>query len=366
MTLTTIKDFDLSSGRIVSTGYLQISWIDELLVWNPENFGDISKLSLEHDYNWKPGLAFDKNDDGESLIKSTLFAPTWVSNNGIVVVLSAGSFETVCDLDTTQYPFDSHSCNYRISTNYDITEVVLQASDDKIDLSSFTENGEWYITETECKHEPVTDKAKIVKVSTISNVLQIKRRSGFVMLHVMCPLLFLDILGIAVCLVPPDSGERISFSVTMFLSFVFLSSSIVTELPRNSLKLTSISMDLLMVNIFSTCSVLWSIYIVRLSRQHDHQLPSYLKYITDVVNRIRNKENDHRSLSESEPSIGMEESDFIPSENRTEKENVIDARTRWQNMLKTLDSVYFVINLICYGLVGTAMSAVFIVYAGNH
>lgn len=62
----------------------------------------------------------------------------------------------------------------------------------------------------------------------------------------------------------------------------------------------------------------------------------------------------------------MEESDFISSESRTEEESVIDARTRWQNMLKTLDFVYFVINIICYGLLGTAMTVVFIVYAGNH
>ena len=370
--LIKIKEFDLSSGNMVSTGYLQITWYDELLVWNPTSFGGIKKLNMPNDYNWRPGLAFSRSDEEESLLTSTVFAQTSVSNDGEVVLITGGHFHTICDLDTTQYPFDKHSCNYElISTSYDSEEVILHSPQHKINLDNYIENGEWHLTDTVCTPGGITGttESDSVKIATLNNIIQIRRRPEFVLLHAAGPLFLIDALCIVVCLVPVDSGERISYSVTVFLAFVFLSGSIVAEMPRNSLKLTTLSWELVTVNILTTFNVLWSVYIVRLSRRHGNvtDLPRVFIFVTHVAKRITNglsrriKTNGYRNRRDSNDSSVTGNQPEVIGKNERKEECIYEEEEdiKWHETIKLLDMVYFVINLTCYIIMAFTMTIVF-------
>ena len=157
-----------------------MSWYDELLDWNPASFGGITKLYIPRDYNWRPGLAFTITNEDESLTTSTAFATTWVSNDGKVISVTGGHLQTFCELDTTHYPFDKHSCNYEIvSTIYDSEEVMLHSPLRKINLDQYIENGESSLQDTVCTPGAILDS----KISTLSNIIYIKRRPEFVMMH---------------------------------------------------------------------------------------------------------------------------------------------------------------------------------------
>ena len=373
--LINIKEFDLSSGSLVSTGYLQISWYDELMVWNPATFGGIKKLNIPNDYNWRPGLAFSKSTEQESLTTSTVFATTLVSNNGKVVLVTGGHFQTICELDTTQYPFDKHSCNYEIiSTNYDSEEIMLHSPLRKINLDHYIENGEWYIQDTVSIPGTITDTTISIPISTLSDIIYIKRRPAFVIMHAAGPLFLVDTLCIVVCLVPVDSGERISFSVTVFLSFVFLSGTIVAEMPRNSLKLTTISWELLTVNILSTLNVLWSVYIVRLSRRHGKvsDFPRVFIFITYIIKRLskglsgRNKKLGCRNRKGSKDVTSDDEPEFIGKISRKENYDIEkEEEIEWQETIKALDMAFFVMNLACYIIMILTMTFIFSAYLAD-
>ena len=101
------------------------------------------------------------------------------------------------------------------------------------------------------------------------------------MIHTLSPLFLLEIVNIVTCLVPADSGERVSYSVTVFLAFIFLSDSMLEEIPRDSFRLSTLSVELLIVNIISTIGVLWSVYMVRLSqhKKTNWKIPTFIKWI---------------------------------------------------------------------------------------
>ena len=373
--LISIKEFDLSSGNMVATGYLQISWYDELLVWDPTEFGGIRKLNVPNDYNWRPGLAFSRSSEEDSLLTSTVFAQTWVYCSGHVVLVTGGHFHTICDLDTTQYPFDKHSCNYElISTSYDSEEVILHSPQPKINLDHYIENGEWYLIDTLCIPGSITGTTTCdsVKIATLNNIIQIKRRPEFVLMHAAGPLFFMDALCIVVCLVPIDSGERISYSVTVFLAFIFLSGSIIADMPRNSLKLTTLSWELFSVNLLSTFNVLWSVYVVRLSRRRGKHtdLPRAFRFAVHVVKSISNgmsKRNKalscgDRSESKDTVTVNSDEQEVIRKIDGKNAYIFDDEHFQWQETIKMLDMAYFLVNLACYTFMIVTVTIVFSAY----
>lgn len=340
-------------------------------MWEPHEFGGISQLNIPNEYNWKPGLAFSRSLEEELPTSSAIFGPTWVSNNGKVIMFSAGHFQTVCELDTTHYPFDGHTCNYQIiSTNYDISEVVIHSTEQSINMEEFLEHGEWFVKYSICRNEKMSSKANSFQLSALSNVIRIKRRSAFVFLHALCPLFLLDALCIVVCLVPVDSGERISYSVTVFLSFMFLSGSILMDLPRNSLKIAALSIELCIVNILSTLNVLWSVYIVRLIRRHgdERSLPQFLKCANDLMQKISKPIHKRptmiscKALDEGEDSVSQDDPESVCQKLSKNEQNVGEEniKMKWLETIRTLDLVYFFINLIVYIVMGLVMMGIFV------
>ena len=100
----------------------------------------------------------------------------------------------------------------------------------------------------------------------------------------------------------------------------------MADMLRNSLKLTTMSWELLTANIISTLNVLWSVYIIRLSRRpgKDSDLPSIFGVNTYVVKRIskgmtrRNKKLNCRNREDSKESMNDDERELSCS---TRKEN---------------------------------------------
>lgn len=93
---------------------------------------------------------------------------------------------------------------------------MLRAVSDFIHLYNYKEIGEWDIVGTEA-----WDKA--LGVYSIYFKIRLKRRPMFICLTVVFPLILLGVLSIFVFVLPPESGEKVGFSVTVFLSFaVFL------------------------------------------------------------------------------------------------------------------------------------------------
>ena len=80
---------------------------------------------------------------------------------------------------------------------------------------------------------------------------------SFILYTVISPLILLSLLIVCVFLVPVDSGEKASTSVTIFLSYGIFVSAIRDELPPNSINGSYLLSYIQLLLLFSVFSVIY-------------------------------------------------------------------------------------------------------------
>jgi nicotinic acetylcholine receptor len=130
--------------------------------------------------------------------------------------------------------------------------VVLNHNTD-VTLEEFTDNTAWDVKQVETK--------QITKYNTsfINISFHVHRRAGFVTFTLIMPLLMLAFLNICIFLVPIGSGEKGTFSITIFLSYGIFITVVSNTLPPNSLQ---ISYFVLFITVLLFLSVLTVFYTV--------------------------------------------------------------------------------------------------------
>ena len=88
-------------------------------------------------------------------------------------------------------------------------------------------------------------------------VLELERRTAFILYTVISPLILLSVLNVCVFIIPVDSGEKASTSVTLFLSYGVFVSAIRDELPHNSINVSYLMIYIESLLLFSVLSVIY-------------------------------------------------------------------------------------------------------------
>lgn len=270
-----------------------------MLTWNPSLYGGKQAIPLPKGRFWKPDIAITNTPaNTDASLDSNGFAPAWATFQGLVVMLPAGSFSTTCQVDTTLYPFDKHDCIFHfVVANEDISELKLVYPERDIDTNNFIEhgeNGEWIIETTSATNRQWQDKNLIIDIAipAVQTSISLRRRPAFEIINKHTPFIFMTILNILTCVVPPNSGERLSFAVTLYLALVFATTALIDRIPNNSLKMPLMSYKILSLTFINTAGVIWSICIVHLAT-----VPSYRLRVPSKVMQyvMRHKQRKHNS-----------------------------------------------------------------------
>lgn len=285
----------------------------------------------------------------ESGLNEAGLRPIWLSYDGNLLQLIAGLFETRCFIDSKSFPFDKHQCVFRyFNSKYTSYEVSLITPTDKIPLDFFMESTEWIISDT--ASESVIYQAGLgISSSGLENTLTISRRPVLEIINTLIPGLVLVVLNLAACFVPPSSGERLSFSITSYLAYIFMNSTVQSVFPPNALNISFLSYTALVCMAISTTCVIWSVIVVRICQfsTEDCRIPGLLQRFTAW-----------RKLSTSK---------IVPMEDIRGKESKSDAKTggtqdtkeknadfreteiTWADVADCLDKIFFsVLSLLTF------------------
>lgn len=258
--LSSIEHFDIQTGELVTLSLFVITWYDEILTWDPHDYGNISIISIPKDRTWKPKIASTRGyTNNDIYIDESDFSPAWITNDGLVTMFPAGSIRTKCLVDTTFYPFDQHECKFDfVLSHHLIHEINFSLPTGDVVIVNFVKHGEWIVESTACKVIPGSFSG--VTVPTIQSTLTLRRRPSFEMVTFGVPLLFFYILNLVSCCIPPTCGERLSYVVTIYLAFVFMMLAVADGTPTNSLKLPILSYLTMMANFMNTLAIIYHIY----------------------------------------------------------------------------------------------------------
>lgn len=272
-----INFLDEKTGVFSVTGFLDISWKDEFLIWQPEVYDNVTSFTLPQGNTWLPDLILT---NGVKNVKE------WGGDSYYLLINHTGEigwwpyqvFQTYCEIDVVYFPFDTQTCDLVFSIwNHDIS--MVQMSPGEITLYEYHENGVWTLSSN--KVTVGLDETKLYSKLRFSFTL--RRKYKFYLWNLIFPLILLGILKICSFFIPAQNGEKVSFAITLFLSYGVFLNLIISSLPENS---DSISLVCAYTEVELTLGVLLvfiaSIQVKICSRDHRLEFSKYDIYLIRI------------------------------------------------------------------------------------
>ena len=253
---------------------LTYAWIDERIRWNPNDYNNTYSLTLPADSVWKPKLVLIAPADPElTLDSSTSTSTVRYYPNGAAIWYPTSVISVSFVIDIEFYPFDTQECPIMFMLpDYLISELELHAVNREAALQYYVENGIWELVNTE-------SEAVEVGVPMYTVTLTVTRKPTFVIIIVIIPIMLLSFLSIMVFLLPPESGERMSYSITLLLALVVFLTIISDNIPKTSSPLSILSYFIGLHVLLSTFITVATILNLRLYYKDDEEpVPSWLCY----------------------------------------------------------------------------------------
>lgn len=252
-----LKEFSESEGKIALVGAFRFVWRDTRLAWNPASYGgDLERTVLYVKDIWVPKLV-NMNPYGSIKMLGMSEMLCEISYDGYISFVLPDMFESTCDADVTNYPFDSQTCSliYYIPGYY-TDDINLDASDPTIDMVLYEENGLWKITNTS-----VTVATQVTDFQILKLTVNMERRTTYYIAGLLLPILLMNSIQLLVFIIPVESGERIGYSITVLLAIAVFLTIIQDKLPESSEPNVSLLTYKLLVDMIIGCGMIFAVVI---------------------------------------------------------------------------------------------------------
>ncbi|KAK7490489.1 hypothetical protein BaRGS_00018275 [Batillaria attramentaria] len=267
--IKSIVDIDVKAQRLSQVVYMDVTWKDEFITWDPADFDGVANFLVKQKDIWTPDLMFGPHLSGQSLKLGHDDMLLMVWYDGRVSWTPDLTIETTCSMDITNYPFDEQRCTWSMypwmSDNEHVKLSVRNLSG-VLDML-ISENAEWDLMDVSTQTCDFTSEH--FEFSCISFTYRIKRRATFLVMTICVPTVLLAVLSTMVFGLPVQSQEKISLGVAPVLSFVLLLSVLVKVLPQSSLQTSVFVVYLVVLIVSSTSSVVLTVAIISLYHRPD-------------------------------------------------------------------------------------------------
>lgn len=255
--IKSIQEFDEVQEKFSFVGAMMATWNDENMVWNPQNYGGVYQVSVAYKNVWVPDLILSSPSEAVNTL-----GKSWNKIRyyyfGLAVWVPVDLIESTCSVNVKNYPFDTQKCVTSFnSMGNDVNEVVLTPGQSEFDFSVYQENSLWSIAKSEVSVQIVGGS------SQLDLILYLKRKPSFVIINVVLPILFLSLLNVLVFVLVPESGERVSYCVTVLLAIAVFMTIVSDMLPRSSEPVPIISYKLMVDMIISSLIVVVTVLNLR-------------------------------------------------------------------------------------------------------
>ncbi|XP_052816938.1 neuronal acetylcholine receptor subunit beta-3-like isoform X2 [Mya arenaria] len=306
LTLIQILDLD-ERNQVLSTnvwaGYL---WKDLYLRWDPELFGNISKVRVPASAVWLPDIKLYNYADVRLEERRDAFVV--LQHDGNVQWLPQAIFKSSCSINIQYFPFDRQICKMKFgSWTYDGSKINLELLHDNkegFDLTEYIESNEWTIVSSAairnvikylcCPGEPFVD---------ITFQLEIRRQPAFYNYILILPCILLSSLTLVLFWLPPESPAKMQLGMNIFVAFFVLLLLLAESTPPASSSIPLIGAYYCLNMILITLSAFLSVIVVNLYfHGHRSEVPWIVeKIVIDVLARLFCMRSHVRSAKDKHP-----------------------------------------------------------------
>ncbi|CAB3381709.1 Hypothetical predicted protein [Cloeon dipterum] len=287
--LSQLIDVNLKNQIMTTNLWVEQSWYDYKLQWDPREYGGVQMLHVPSDHIWRPDIVLYNNADGN--FEVTLATKATLNHTGRVEWKPPAIYKSSCEIDVEYFPFDEQTCVLKFgSWTYDGFKVDLRHMDEKIgsnvvevgvDLSEFYMSVEWDILEVPavrnekfytCCDEPYLD---------ITFNITMRRKTLFYTVNIIIPCMGISFLTVLTFYLPSDSGEKVTLSISILISLHVFFLLVVEIIPPTSLVVPLLGKYLIFAMILVSISICVTVVVlnVHFRSPQTHRMAPWVKRV---------------------------------------------------------------------------------------
>ncbi|KAK2175745.1 hypothetical protein NP493_711g03120 [Ridgeia piscesae] len=275
-----IKELDVRSQVLTTTGLLILQWVDERLRWDPREYNNLTQITIEAKHLWQP--EFVVINGAERVYKRYGHFRAILSHDGSIRWEPGGAFKTMCQIDITYYPFDDQLCSLVFGAwSYRTSNMNLTSPSAKINLDSYKANGEWQITTTEVqRNEFFYGCCPNERFSNVAFRIHLRRRYTYYILNVILPSILTSVLLLSIFFCTP--GQKVQIGVVVLLSFRIFLLNVADNIPKTSDHVPLLGIYLTCTMAITTLSMVLTVFVLNLHHMGDRPVPPWVTRIVLV------------------------------------------------------------------------------------
>lgn len=240
LSIISLSDFDEVAGHLELVGTLSIKWTDDIVLDDyevaaastPPSYS-FSNVLIPQDEVWKPPITvFNSVTALNAIGDPNYYVRIHVLDSGAKADMEwfpGIVTRTACNVDVSNYPWDIQKCTVDFTPwGYHPEEIDFNLTSNQVDTSKFQGSDIWEIKSSAVSHEVIGNS------SFAKYTLQLARKPNFFLIYLVLPIELLSLLNVVVFILPADSGERVGYSVTAFLTFAVYVTIVSDNLPKTS------------------------------------------------------------------------------------------------------------------------------------
>ncbi|XP_077982031.1 neuronal acetylcholine receptor subunit alpha-10-like [Glandiceps talaboti] len=212
--------------------WLTLEWSDEYMQWNKSAYGDIEYIKIPSERLWMPDIVLydNANDKYENYMRNQICV---VYSDGYVNWAAPVIFNSYCKIDVRRFPFDKQECPFKFGPwQHDGTEVAIHGIGNN---SVFRSDGQWDVTEVEVKNNiEFYPDAPGIPYTDATFIIHLNRRPFFYVFNLVMPCVLISLFTMISFFLPADSGEKVSFGITVLLSLTVFLLLVAESMPPTS------------------------------------------------------------------------------------------------------------------------------------
>ncbi|XP_064856776.1 5-hydroxytryptamine receptor 3A-like [Oncorhynchus nerka] len=252
--------------------WIQLTWNNERIWWDPSQFCGISRVSVPKEMLWIPDLLIYEMIEKDNGPHSPYL---YVSHDGIVLIEDEMKVVSTCKMDVHKFPFDTQRCNITFSSAIHIVtdiQLIPFSNSSRVTQASrevMQTQGEWeFLDMTVSRGKLILDR----EWDQISYTITMARRPLLHVINFLLPILFFLCLDLASFLISDQRGEKLGFKVTVLLAISVLLLILNDILPSMSNRTPLIATYCIVIFAFMLLSLLETILVTHLmERDSVHQ-----------------------------------------------------------------------------------------------
>ncbi|KAF7995541.1 hypothetical protein HCN44_006648 [Aphidius gifuensis] len=287
--LSQLIDVNLKNQIMTTNLWVEQSWYDYKLRWEPKEYGGVHMLHVPSDHIWRPDIVLYNNADGN--FEVTLATKATIYHQGLVEWKPPAIYKSSCEIDVEYFPFDEQTCVLKFgSWTYDGFKVDLRHMDEQtgsnvvdvgVDLSEFYMSVEWDILEVPavrnekfytCCDEPYLD---------ITFNITLRRKTLFYTVNIIIPCMGISFLTVLTFYLPSDSGEKVTLSISILISLHVFFLLVVEIIPPTSLVVPLLGKYLIFAMILVSISICVTVVVlnVHFRSPQTHKMAPWVKRV---------------------------------------------------------------------------------------